>query len=318
MAIAAVRFNNPGNVSLPIQGIGLGGGQIVGITGQPGYGSFPDMATGYSAFQQRITTYLSRPGLDTISGLGGIYAEGPNGGSVWANSVSNFSGIDPNTPLDPNNPQQMAALQGGIIRQETGMTPAQLGIDTSNGLSPSTGTLGGDLTSGSYDPPLDSAEAYTVDPVWGTPTGTIPSSDPVADAYQPSGEPDNTVADLMTNPTGPTTNATFDQATAPVAPSVNPNAQDVPTAIDQQTQEQALAAGVQAQAIAASATTQATTNAQIAQAQTQTETTWLGQIESWFGNLFVRGGVILAGAICLAVGLWMLGRKLDVQIVKPL
>lgn len=58
MAIAALRYNNPFDVSLPIAGWN-GGGDTVGIQGQPGFGAFPDMATGYQAGVQRLHSYLT-------------------------------------------------------------------------------------------------------------------------------------------------------------------------------------------------------------------------------------------------------------------
>jgi len=132
MAIAAIRYNNPGNVSLPIQGWN-GGGSIVGIAGQSGYASFPDMQTGFAAFQARLTNYIDGRGLNTIGALNGVYAQDP----AWGAGVSNLSGIGINTPLDTSNASQMSALQSGIIQQETGMSPAQLGIDTGGGVQTS-------------------------------------------------------------------------------------------------------------------------------------------------------------------------------------
>lgn len=125
MAIAAIRHNNPGNVSLPIQGW-TGGGTIVGIKGQSGYASFPDMQTGYAAMQHRLKNYVEVKGLTTIRQLNTRYAEDRN----WKFAVSRYSGIGLDDPIDTSNAAQMNKLAGGIIRQETGKTPAQLGINT--------------------------------------------------------------------------------------------------------------------------------------------------------------------------------------------
>jgi hypothetical protein len=122
MAIAAIRYNNPFNISLPRAG--YYGGSVVGIVNQPGYAQFSDMATGYAAGAQRVTDYVSGNtsygNLNTLSKLGNIYAEGPQGGQVWANAVSQFSGIPVNARLDPNNAEQMQALDRGILSQEVG------------------------------------------------------------------------------------------------------------------------------------------------------------------------------------------------------
>ena len=125
MAILAIRYNNPGNVSLPITGYN-GGGTIVGAQGQAGYGSFPDMQSGFQAMQTQLGNYIDGKGLNTISALNSLYATDPN----WSAGVSAASGIGVNTPLDTSNSQQMSQLYSGIIQQETGMTPSQLGIDT--------------------------------------------------------------------------------------------------------------------------------------------------------------------------------------------
>jgi len=95
------------------------------------------MTTGFSAGAQRLTDYISGNTnygtLNTIGTLGPVYAADPN----WANSVSNLSGIPVNETLDPNNATQMAALQQGIIKQEQGAGPAN---SIFSQLSP--GTLG--------------------------------------------------------------------------------------------------------------------------------------------------------------------------------
>lgn len=119
MAIAGLRNNNPFDVSLPIAGWN-GGGTVVGVQGQPGFGQFPDMATGYQAGVQRLTSYLtgqnSHGAKRTIKELNSVYATDPN----WANGVATHSGLDPNAVIDPNNPDQMRQLQYGVLAQELG------------------------------------------------------------------------------------------------------------------------------------------------------------------------------------------------------
>lgn len=119
MAIAAFRYNNPFDVSLPIAGWN-GGGDTVGIQGQPGFGAFPDMATGYQAGVQRLNSYItgqnSHGAKRTIKELNSVYATDPN----WAAGVAAHSKLDPNSPLDPNNSDQMRQLQYGVLAQEIG------------------------------------------------------------------------------------------------------------------------------------------------------------------------------------------------------
>ena len=120
-----ITYNNPFDVSIPIAGIGMGGGTIVGASGQSGFAAFPDMQTGYAAGVQRLNTYITGnysggTPLNTISALNTSYATDPN----WANGVSQYSGIPVNQTLDPNNAQQMAQLQYGVLAQELGPSNA--------------------------------------------------------------------------------------------------------------------------------------------------------------------------------------------------
>lgn len=119
MPIAAFRHNNPFDVSLPIAGW-KGGGNIVGINGQSGFGSFPDMDTGYAAGVQRLNSYISGQSSHgakrNISELNSVYATDPN----WAAGVAKHSGLGPNDELDVNNPEQMSKLQYGVLAQEIG------------------------------------------------------------------------------------------------------------------------------------------------------------------------------------------------------
>ncbi len=125
MTIAAIRYNNPGDVSLPIEGW-HGGGEIVGVRGQPGYARFPTMAIGFEAFKQRLRTYIER-GWNTINRMGPHYATDPK----WAAGVARFSGLHPDHVI--NGSADLTALACGIIRQETGKTLAQLGLNLGEG-----------------------------------------------------------------------------------------------------------------------------------------------------------------------------------------
>ena len=129
--------NNPFNVSLPFPGSSAFGGSIVGAPGQSGYGSFPDLQTGFNAGVTRLNQYISNGyngsgPLNTIGSLGPVYAADPN----WAASVSRISGIPLNETLDPNNAAQMSALQQGIITQEQGAGPATSIFNQIGGASP--------------------------------------------------------------------------------------------------------------------------------------------------------------------------------------
>jgi hypothetical protein len=122
MTLAALRHNNPGDVSLPIKGW-TGPGKIVGVEGQPGYAEFPTMEIGFQAFQQRIRSYIEE-GRTTIALIGKVYATDPH----WPAAVAKISGIPLSAHLNPADAEQMSALAAAIIRQETGKTLKQLGI----------------------------------------------------------------------------------------------------------------------------------------------------------------------------------------------
>lgn len=123
MTIAAIRHNNPGDVSLPIQGW-HGGGKIVGVQGQPGYADFPTMQIGFEAFKQRLRTYIGR-GWNTIALMAPHYATDPN----WRNGVAKFSGLKLTDKLNAANGDQLAKLASGIIKQETGHSLDFFGLE---------------------------------------------------------------------------------------------------------------------------------------------------------------------------------------------
>lgn len=123
MTIAAIRFKNPGDVSLPIKGW-TGPGHIVGLPGQSGYAEFPTMQIGFEAFQQRIRADIE-DGRNTIRKIGFAYAADPQ----WPKDVAEIARIPIGAVLDLNDQKQMKALAAAIIKQETGHTLASLGIE---------------------------------------------------------------------------------------------------------------------------------------------------------------------------------------------
>jgi hypothetical protein len=79
------------------------------------------MAIGYSAFLLRLQDYI-RSGRNTIRLIGAVYATDPH----WPVAVASISGLGIDTPLSPTDAGQMDKLAAAIIRQETGLTLAQL------------------------------------------------------------------------------------------------------------------------------------------------------------------------------------------------
>lgn len=283
MAIAAIRHNNPGNVSLPIRGW-TGGGSIVGIQGQPGYAHFPDMATGAAALQHRLSTRID-DGYNTIRKLNPIYAEDPN----WKNGVSRFSGIGLDEPLTSSNIKQ---LTGGIIRQETGRSPSSLGVD---------------VASNSDDLPADGPlpmEYVTVDST--NPQTADAGAKPLSFA---STAEELKVADL--NGDGETTWAEVKEYNAALSATkttggakagAQGSARNVPTAIVTAGDQQAKATVTAAKTIAAGATadTQASNAAN--------QGIFQGAL-SWLGGRVLQIMVFILAVIFVLVGLYFFAPK---------
>lgn len=320
MTIAAIRFNNPGNVSLPIQGW-TGGGSIVGIRGQPGYASFPDMQTGYAAFTQRLNNYINVKGLNTIATLNPVYAQDTG----WGAGVSAASGIGINSPLDTSNPDQMAALRSGIIQQETGMSPGALGIDTSttptqdgianavpssfSGISPTGFGLDPSITapdaagygldgsnSNIFSPDVASYAGETPTVYSPTDTSITAPLDPGIASTANVSPTDTSYASI--NQEGQTSSQDFSSAEGN---SSNPQSETIPQAIDNQSKTMAQDTAATAKAVQGAASTVQ----QSAQLQAQTYKDITDKIDSASKNLFTRGTMILTGIVFVAGGLWL-------------
>lgn len=181
---AAVTYNNPGNVSLPISGY-TGPGTIVGLSGQPGYASFPTMQDGLNALSARLNSYINNDGLSTISQLNTSYATDPN----WGNGVSSISGIGLNTPLDTSNASQMSALQAGIVQQETGMNISNFQSAASSSSGYGGGLINSDGSSAvGYLPGSSSTNSSAAQSVLGS---NIKSSPSALSAASGAGKPVN-------------------------------------------------------------------------------------------------------------------------------
>lgn len=158
-------YNNPFNVSGPYPGFAGFGGSIVGAPGQGGYAAFPTLQQGWDAGVTRLNQYMtngyngSGP-LNTIASLNPIYATDTN----WGAGVSRASGIGLNTPLDPNNPTQMGALQRGIVTQEQGAGPANsiFGQVNNGGATTATTGDGSNVSYGTPDPNSGDITGYQV------------------------------------------------------------------------------------------------------------------------------------------------------------
>jgi hypothetical protein len=112
----AKKYNNPGDLSLPIKGY-HGPGVCVSVhNDQHGtYGHFPTVADGVAALKCRLSSYIAR-GYHTIHKMNDVYA----GDKHWAVNVAHLSGIGINDRLDPANVSQMRDLTYGIVQAETG------------------------------------------------------------------------------------------------------------------------------------------------------------------------------------------------------
>jgi hypothetical protein len=117
MTIAALRYNNPFDVSVGRLSAGFGGTAISGIPGQSGFASFPSLEAGFGAGNQVIQGYIDR-GDNTISSM---FSGGYATGSAWPGNVSNFSGLSLNTPITSSN---LPNMEYGVMRAE-GLSASQ-------------------------------------------------------------------------------------------------------------------------------------------------------------------------------------------------
>lgn len=151
-----------------------------------------------------------------------------------------------------------------------------------------------------------------------TPASLQPDSASNAQGTQAGTDGINTQAWTDPSPTG-------SDATAPTF-SYTGTAQDIPNAINQQSQEQAGSATAIAKATAAAGQAQAKAIENAASAQNkvaasdmaaalQTGSSWIANIENWGSTLFARFGFVILGSILLIFGLVMVSGK-GPEIIK--
>jgi len=117
--------------------------------------AFPTMTAGWNALSSLLTSKINSTN-GTLSAIGTSWVGGNAAdGQIWANGVARYSGQNPwsypgvstNTPLDPNNPQQMAAVQYGVAAHEWGSTSqATQATQSFPGGAPAGSSAAGDST----------------------------------------------------------------------------------------------------------------------------------------------------------------------------
>lgn len=300
------RYNNPGNVSLPIRGW-TGGGSVVGIKGQPGYASFPDMNTGVAAFRQRITTRLD-DGYNTIRKLNPIYAEDTN----WKFGVSRVSGIGLDDPLNESNVND---LMRGIITQETGRSPSQLGINlgapVTNVAQNGDAEFLGYQTSGENNRYTggENSDLYTGDNSGraandGAPLSmSSPSTDPRWKDADINGDGSVSVTELKTYNEA--------EAASKAAQSGNAGSQGSATSIPRAI---VTAANQQSKAAVSAAETLAQTSAKNTEATNATSWGIFSGWSDWWANRLLQIAVFILAAIFVLIGLYMFAPKNAVAV----
>lgn len=183
-----IRNNNPLNLEyLPNQG----------ATGSDGrFGIFPTMEAGVEAASRQIKLYRDRHGLTTVAGIVGRWAPaGENDPRAYAASVARSMGVDPNAPLNLDDPSVMAALIGGMARVENGRP-----------IDPAAIRRGVGLPAAAPVAPAGSQPAYGGAPtlIGPVPYGVTPPSAPVSNSSDltihsmniniPSGDPKHIAA----------------------------------------------------------------------------------------------------------------------------
>jgi hypothetical protein len=92
------------------------------------------------------------------------------------------------------------------------------------------------------------------------------------------------------------------------------SAYTVPAAVNNQSIEQANSAGVIAGATASGDNAIATTNAKDTSLSLTSVGSWIGQLETFGANLFVRGGMIMLGVIIVGLALYVLAHDENITI----
>lgn len=110
------RYRNPGAVEYKPWMAKYGA--TVGPNGR--YAHFPDADAGFAAMGQILDTYQNKHGLNTVSGIVSRWAPSSvdnNSTGGYINSVASRLGVDPNTPLSP---EQRPALMQAMAHYEAG------------------------------------------------------------------------------------------------------------------------------------------------------------------------------------------------------
>ena len=122
MAPRGYRNFNPGNIEDGPYAQSLPG--YAGVEPEGRFARFDSMDNGFNA----MSTLYNRGGyrnLNTINDIVSRWAPESDGNNpaAYASFVGNKLGIDPNAPLDKNNPEQMRALAAAMAHYENGAAP---------------------------------------------------------------------------------------------------------------------------------------------------------------------------------------------------
>lgn len=113
-----LRNNNPGNIR-------LSGTRYIGEktpSADRAFKQFRSMAYGYRAMFVILRTYQKKYGLRSISAMVRRWApESENDTRAYINSVSLWSGISRDAPIDVNDKVQMCAVVAAMSRMENGV-----------------------------------------------------------------------------------------------------------------------------------------------------------------------------------------------------
>ena len=126
------RNNNPGNINYVAQPEEAWNGQVgleivpAGENYAPRFGRYDTPEHGVRAMAKQLIIDNTRHGLKTIRAIIGdpVWGWAPaadrNDPEIYAATVSRRSGIDPNTPVDLTDPDQLLAVLPGFIVEENG------------------------------------------------------------------------------------------------------------------------------------------------------------------------------------------------------
>lgn len=114
-----IRNNNPGNLNFVHQK-----GAILEPGPNARFARFPTPEAGLAALRDQLCRYITRDGIDTVSGIISKWAPpSENNTTAYIRGVAHSLNVEPDTNLGAPTPRLLTSLMNAIIRFENGQNP---------------------------------------------------------------------------------------------------------------------------------------------------------------------------------------------------